>query len=210
MPLHNLAWARFHGSFCCTVICWLPGALPPLAGIGLGRLSDPALRLWRVPGPDSAIREIDDLARAMSSMRLTLGNFSEHGPGAGGRASLRFVAQPHPARDGGGSPGRGRLLFWPRRRDAGRSRHLAGQPLACEQVQWQALLPRRYHHTERLLPAPRRGTVGPLPSPDWALPVPANCWSSPFTTTVTELIGCPLLILGQTARPANWLRASAH
>ena len=53
----------------------------------------------------------------MSSMRLTLGNFTEHGPGAGGRASLRIrcsAASLHETVAGSSRP-RAVAHSWPRR-----------------------------------------------------------------------------------------------
>ncbi len=195
--LHNLAWA-LAGLLLLLPVIWLAArrtAAPLLV------LTGEAERIQHFdfgesPGPDSAIREIDDLARAMSSMRLTLGNFMNMGRALAAEHRFDSLLSRILHETVAAAQAEGGCLFLAQDSEMQAVHAIwQGQPLACEQVQWQAALLGGLYHTERL--------CLPLDEAQWARylgdwgPFPGACQLlvEPLHNHRQELIGCLLLIL---------------
>ncbi len=195
--LHNLAWA-LAGLLLLLPVIWLAArrtAAPLLV------LTGEAERIQHFdfgesPGPDSAIREIDDLARAMSSMRLTLGNFMNMGRALAAEHRFDSLLSRILHETVAAAQAEGGCLFLAQESEMQAVHAIwQGQPLACEQVQWQAALLGGLYHTERL--------CLPLDEAQWARfltdwgPFPGACQLlvEPLHNHRQELIGCLLLIL---------------
>ena len=145
--------------------------------------------------PESAIREIDDLARTMSGMRLTLGNFMNMGR-ALARTPLRLSAQPHPARDHRRGAGRRGCLYLAQEQGMVAVQALWRQaPLPAGQVRWQQALFGELARGERLsLAIDQSGWQQYLA--DWGpFPGPCQLVAEPLRNHRQELSGCLLLIL---------------
>ncbi len=163
--LHNLAWA-LAGLLLLLPVIWLAArrtAAPLLV------LTGEAERIQHFdfgesPGPDSAIREIDDLARAMSSMRLTLGNFMNMGRALAAEHRFDSLLSRILHETVAAAQAEGGCLFLAQESEMQAVHAIwQGQPLACEQVQWQAALLGGLYHTERLCLPLDEAAVGPLP-----------------------------------------------
>ncbi len=195
--LHNLAWA-LAGLLLLLPVIWLAArrtAAPLLV------LTGEAERIQHFdfgesPGPDSAIREIDDLARAMSSMRLTLGNFMNMGRALAAEHRFDSLLSRILHETVAAAQAEGGCLFLAQESEMQAVHAIwQGQPLACEQVQWQAALLGGLYHTERLcLPLDEAQWARYLS--DWG-PFPGACQLlvEPLHNHRQELIGCLLLIL---------------
>ncbi|WP_042010476.1 HD domain-containing phosphohydrolase [Aeromonas fluvialis] len=146
--------------------------------------------------PDSSIREIDDLARIMSSMRQTLGNFMSMGRALAAEHRFDSLLSRILHETISAAQAEGGCLY------LAQDTHMTAvqaiwrqQPLDCEQVHWQEALHGRLYHTERLsLPLDVDQWQQYLA--DWGpFPGPRQLLAEPLYNQRQELIGYLLLIL---------------
>jgi HD-GYP domain-containing protein (c-di-GMP phosphodiesterase class II) len=195
--LRNLAWA-LAGLLLLLPIIWLAArrtASPLLA------LTQEAARIQHFDfsdsqGPSSAIQEIDDLARAMSGMRLTLGNFMSMGRALAAERRFDSLLSRILHETVAAAQAEGGCLY------LAQDKHMTAvqaiwqqQPLANERVHWQDELLGGLYHTERLsLPLNIDNWQQYLA--DWGpFPGPRQLLAEPLYNHRQELIGCLLLIL---------------
>lgn len=205
--LRNLAWTLV-GLLLLLPVIWLVArrtAAPLLA------LTQEAERIRHFDfsesqGPDSAIREIDDLARTMSGMRLTLGNFMSMGRALAAERRFdsllsRILHETVAAAQAEG----GCLYLAQERRMTAVQAIWRQQPLACETLRWQDALLGGLYHTERLS-QPLDADSWPRYLADWGpFPGPRQLLAEPLYNHRQELIGCLMLILPDC--PASELAA---
>lgn len=195
--LHNLAWALL-GLLLLLPIIWLVArrtAAPLLA------LTQEAARIQHFDfsdsqGPDSAIREIDDLARTMSGMRLTLGNFMSMGRALAAERRFDSLLSRILHETVAAAQAEGGCLYLAQDKQMTAVQAIwQQQPLANEQVHWQdELLAGLYHSERRSLPLNVDNWQQYLA--DWGpFPGPRQLLAEPLYNHRQELIGCLLLIL---------------
>ena len=195
--LVNLAWA-LAGLLLLLPVIWLVARRTAAPLLALTREAERIQHFdfdeseW----PDSSIREIDDLARTMSGMRLTLGNFMNMGRALAAERRFDSLLNRilHETVAAAQAEGGGLYLA--------QDKHMTAvqaiwrqQPLACEQVHWQEDLLGGLYHTERLsLPLDEDHWQQYLA--DWGpFPGPRQLLAEPLYNHRQELIGCLLLIL---------------
>lgn len=199
--LHNLAWA-LAGLLLLLPVIWLAArrtATPLLA------LTQEAERIQHFDfgeseGPDSAIREIDDLARAMSSMRLTLGNFMNMGRALTAEHRFDSLLNRILHETVAAAQAEGGCLYLAKEKQMQAVQAIwQSQPLACERVHWQTALLSGLYHTDRLsLPLDEEQWSRYLA--DWGpFPGPRQLLAEPLCNHRQELIGCLLLVLPDCA-----------
>ncbi|MGY3944045.1 HD domain-containing phosphohydrolase [Aeromonas tecta] len=195
--LRNLAWA-LAGLLLLLPIIWLAArrtASPLLA------LTQEAARIQHFDfsdnqGPSSAIQEIDDLARAMSGMRLTLGNFMSMGRALAAERRFDSLLSRILHETVAAAQAEGGCLYLAQDKHMTAVQAIWQQlPLANERVHWQDELLGGLYHTERLsLPLNVDNWQQYLA--DWGpFPGPRQLLAEPLYNHRQELIGCLLLIL---------------
>ncbi|MBP6384435.1 MAG: HD domain-containing protein, partial [Aeromonas sp.] len=152
--------------------------------------------------PESAIREIDDLARTMSGMRLTLGNFMNMGRALAAEHRFDSLLSRILHETIAAVQAEGGCLYLAQEQSMVAVQALwRQQSLPADQAPWQEALLGKLAHGERLtLAVDERGWQQHLAS--WG-PFPGTCQlvAEPLCNHRQELIGCLLLILpGCSAR----------
>ena len=146
--------------------------------------------------PESAIREIDDLARTMSGMRLTLGNFMNMGRALAAEHRFDSLLSRILHETIAAVQAEGGCLYLAQEQSMVAVQALwRQQPLPADQAPWQEALLGKLAHGERLtLAVDERGWQQHLAS--WG-PFPGACQlvAEPLCNHRQELIGCLLLIL---------------
>ncbi len=152
--------------------------------------------------PESAIREIDDLARTMSGMRLTLGNFMNMGRALAAEHRFDSLLSRILHETIAAVQAEGGCLYLAQEQSMVAVQALwRQQSLPAEQAPWQEALLGKLAHGERLtLAVDERGWQQHLAS--WGpFPGPCQLVAEPLCNHRQELIGCLLLILpGCSAR----------
>ncbi|CAJ1877240.1 hypothetical protein CDAIGKPJ_03018 [Aeromonas salmonicida] len=152
--------------------------------------------------PESAIREIDDLARTMSGMRLTLGNFMNMGRALAAEHRFDSLLSRILHETIAAVQAEGGCLYLAQEQSMVAVQALwRQQPLPADQAPWQEALLGKLAHGERLtLAVDERGWQQHLAS--WGpFPGPCQLVAEPLCNHRQELIGCLLLILpGCSAR----------
>ncbi|MCE9969557.1 HD domain-containing protein, partial [Aeromonas salmonicida] len=201
--LINLGWARA-GLLLLLPVIWLVSrrtATPLLA------LTQEAERIQHFDFgesrvPESAIREIDDLARTMSGMRLTLGNFMNMGRALAAEHRFDSLLSRILHETIAAVQAEGGCLYLAQEQSMVAVQALwRQQPLPADQAPWQEALLGKLAHGERLtLAVDERGWQQHLAS--WGpFPGPCQLVAEPLCNHRQELIGCLLLILpGCSAR----------
>ncbi|MEG0008841.1 MAG: HD domain-containing phosphohydrolase [Aeromonas sp.] len=195
--LHNLAWT-LAGLLLLLPVIWLTArrtASPLLA------LTREAERIQHFdfsdsPGPSSAIQEIDDLARTMSGMRLTLGNFMSMGRALAAERRFDSLLSRILHETVAAAQAQGGCLYLAQDKQMTAVQAIwQQQPLECDKVHWQAELLGGLYHSERLsLPLDADNWSQYLA--DWGpFPGQRQLLSEPLYNHRQELIGCLLLIL---------------
>ncbi|WP_429155043.1 HD domain-containing phosphohydrolase [Aeromonas media] len=199
--LRNLVWA-LTGLLLLLPVIWLVArrtATPLLA------LTQEAERIQHFDfgeseRPDSAIREIDDLARAMSSMRLTLGNFMNMGLALAAEHRFDSLLSRILHETVAAAQAEGGCLYLAQEKQMKAVQAIwQRQPLDCEQLRWQESLLGGLYHTERLS-LPLNAEQWSHCLADWGpFPGPRQLLAEPLYNHRQELIGCLLLILPDCA-----------
>ncbi|MBP9662664.1 MAG: HD domain-containing protein, partial [Aeromonas sp.] len=152
--------------------------------------------------PESAIREIDDLARTMSGMRLTLGNFMNMGRALAAEHRFDSLLSRILHETIAAVQAEGGCLYLAQEQSMVAVQALwRQQSLPADQAPWQEALLGKLAHGERLtLAVDERGWQQHLAS--WGpFPGPCQLVAEPLCNHRQELIGCLLLILpGCSAR----------
>ena len=146
--------------------------------------------------PESAIREIDDLARTMFGMRLTLGNFMNMGRALAAEHRFDSLLSRILHETIAAVQAEGGCLYLAQEQSMVAVQALwRQQPLPAEQAPWQEALLGKLAHGERLtLAVDERGWQQHLAS--WGpFPGPCQLVAEPLCNHRQELIGCLLLIL---------------
>ncbi|MGY3920290.1 HD domain-containing phosphohydrolase [Aeromonas eucrenophila] len=195
--LRNLVWA-LAGLLLLLPVIWLVArrtAAPLLA------LTQEAERIQHFDfsesrGPDSAIREIDDLARTMSGMRLTLGNFMSMGRALAAEHRFDSLLNRILHETIAAVQAEGGCLYLAQGEQMTAIQAIwQQQSLSAEQLRWQDELLGGLYHTERLSLS--------LDADDWQqyltgwgpFPGPRQLLVEPLHNHRQERIGCLLLIL---------------
>ncbi|MGY6038321.1 HD domain-containing phosphohydrolase [Aeromonas sp. AE23HZ002T15] len=197
--LQNLIWA-LAGLLLLLPIIWLVArrtAAPLLA------LTREAERIQHFDfserkEPDSPIREIDDLARTMSGMRLTLGNFMNMGRALSAERRFDSLLNRILHETVAAAQAEGGCLYLAQEKQMTAVQAIwQQQPLPCERVHWQEELLGGLYHTERLSQPLDEGRWQQYLA-DWGpFPGPHQLLAEPLYNHRQELIGCLLLILPQ-------------
>ncbi|WP_434665919.1 HD domain-containing phosphohydrolase [Aeromonas sp. NJAU223] len=146
--------------------------------------------------PDTPIQEIDDLARTMSGMRLTLGNFMNMGRALSAERRFDSLLNRILHETVAAAQAEGGCLYLAQDKQMTAVQALwQQQPIPCERVRWQEALLGGLYHTERLsLPLDEEHWQQYLA--DWGpFPGPHQLLAEPLYNHRQELIGCLLLIL---------------
>lgn len=146
--------------------------------------------------PESAIREIDDLARTMSGMRLTLGNFMNMGRALAAEHRFDSLLSRILQETIAAVQAQGGCLYLAQEKSmVAVQASWRQQALPAGQVPWQEALLGKLAQTERLtLAVDERGWRQHLAS--WGpFPGPCQLVAEPLRNHRQELIGCLLLIL---------------
>ncbi|MCO4204251.1 HD domain-containing phosphohydrolase [Aeromonas taiwanensis] len=195
--LHNLAWA-FAGLLLLLPVIWLVArrTATPLLALTAEAERIQQFDFGQSKEPGSAIREIDDLARAMSSMRLTLGNFMSMGRALTAEHRFDSLLSRILHETVSAAQAEGGALYLAQKKQIQAVQAIwQGQPLPCEQVIWQDTLLAGLYHTERLSlrldeEQWNRCLVGWGPFPG-----PCQLLVEPLHNHRQELIGSLLLVL---------------
>ncbi|MGL5814150.1 MAG: HD domain-containing phosphohydrolase [Aeromonas sp.] len=197
--LQNLIWA-LAGLLLLLPIIWLVARRTAAPLLALTREAE-RIQHFDFSGrkePDSPIREIDDLARTMSGMRLTLGNFMNMGRALSAERRFDSLLNRILHETVAAAQAEGGCLYLAQEKQMTAVQAIwQQQPLPCERVHWQEELLGGLYHTERLSHPLDEGRWQQYLA-DWGpFPGPHQLLAEPLYNHRQELIGCLLLILPQ-------------